>query len=377
MYSHRIKKQIISKHCLCLHCLYSYLPLALCKPRKFRFANCHHHYCYRRQQQRHSLPLVFLIVSLIFLSSIVSSSWSLILSRSTFLAQLVPMQFLTTPTAITTTTTHPTATAATTTIMAAASASSTSSTPSLQHQTTTPTNKNSDNPSHTHQTTPIISTSTNSDVTKNMKETMTTTAYVLPQLEIPFTWEYHKPPPNTSHNNSSSKDNSNTDYYSNNWTPFGAILRGQDRARVLDETPNLLAFVDRSPQSKTLHALIIPKRYIPTIHDLLDNNNNNNNNHTLDDVQLLYEMQELGQQLARRYQCRPTTTTTTSNIENDYRMVFHVPPYNTVDHLHLHVLCNQDLSIFGRTVKYVYDTPWCISIQTLIQQLNENNNNNK
>ena len=179
--------------------------------------------------------------------------------------------------------------------------------------------------------------------------TTTTTPRVTPQLEIPWTREYHAPPRNDNNNN-------NDDYYRDNPTPFGAILRGDDRARILDETNNLLAFVDRSPQSPTLHALIIPKRYIPTIRDLSPPT----------DLSLLCEMEQLGQRLVSRYQCPA-----------EYRMVFHVPPYNTVDHLHLHVLCNRDLSLFGRTVKYVYDTPWCISLPTLIRQQQEQLSRNR
>ena len=173
-----------------------------------------------------------------------------------------------------------------------------------------------------------------------------------PQMEIPFTVEYHKPPANP--NNTPIRDDAHA-YYNDNPTPFGEILRGQGRARILAETNELLAFVDRSPQSETLHALIIPKRFIPTIVELEP---------TPDSIQLLYDMEQLGQELLQRYQC-------CNRQQNDYRMVFHVPPYNTVDHLHLHVLCNRDLSVFGRTVKYVYDTPWCISLSTLVQQLKQ------
>jgi diadenosine tetraphosphate (Ap4A) HIT family hydrolase len=150
-------------------------------------------------------------------------------------------------------------------------------------------------------------------------------------------------------------------YYNNNPTPFGAILRGDSPARVLGETNDLLAMVDRSPQSIRLHALIIPKRYIGTILDLSFQNAPISSHHhhqedIVEDVALLYQMRELGLELVQRYQC-----------EDDYRMVFHVPPYNSVDHLHMHVLCNADLSMLGR-VKYYYDTRWCISWDTLMQQ---------
>jgi sulfate adenylyltransferase (ADP) / adenylylsulfatase len=165
----------------------------------------------------------------------------------------------------------------------------------------------------------------------------------VPQMKIPLTYAFHNPPSTTSTSTNAAE------YYKYNTTPFGAILRGESPARIIQETDTLLAFVDRSPQSQTLHALIIPKRFISTIEALQP---------SPQDIALLQEMETLGYQLLQRYSCN-----------HNFRMVFHVPPYNTVDHLHLHVLCDTDLSIFGRTVKYVYDTPWCISFTTLLQQL--------
>ena len=153
-----------------------------------------------------------------------------------------------------------------------------------------------------------------------------------PTSEIPLTAVRHVP--------------KNAPDVENNGTPFGAILRGELPARILAETDSLLAFVDRKPQSPTLHALVIPKRYIPTILNV-----------TTDDVPLLYEMKEMAEALVQRYHCA-----------DNHRLVFHVPPYNSVDHLHLHVLCNSDLSLKGRA-KYFYDTRWCISLDTFLQQL--------
>jgi diadenosine tetraphosphate (Ap4A) HIT family hydrolase len=168
-------------------------------------------------------------------------------------------------------------------------------------------------------------------------------AAVIPTREIPLTAVFHEPPKEET---TRFRTDEKRSYYNDNPTPFGAILRGEMPARVVAETNHLLALVDRAPQSPTLHALVIPKRYIPTILNV-----------TADDVELLYEMRDLGQQLVQRYQCA-----------NDCRMVFHVPPYNSVDHLHLHVLCNADLSRKGR-MKYYYDTRWCVSFDTWMRQL--------
>ena len=82
-------------------------------------------------------------------------------------------------------------------------------------------------------------------------------------------------------NNNTSNYNLDSDSvydYDSNPTVFGKILRGELRRRpILKESDNLIAFEDQKPKAK-LHALIIPKRYIPTILDLDVNNNNNNYN---------------------------------------------------------------------------------------------------
>ena len=326
-------------------------------------------------------PLVVTIISIITILSVSSTASSLIqFSRTFFLQQQqvsIQQLLLLTPT------TSPTTTATATTISTSRTNQNTpnqnmSNSNRMQRTTTSnhqalPNVKSSSSSfssSFQHSTVTSATSSSSSSSTSTTPETTTsTTARVIPQLEIPFTWQYHPPPISSVYNNNNNNSNNsngdsnhtgstsrNTDYYNDNPTPFGEILRGESRARILEETNDLLAFVDQSPQSKTLHALIIPKRYIPTIHEL-----------DSPDLTLLYDMEQLGQQLARKYQCYNDDTNDEKNAA--FRMVFHVPPYNTVDHLHLHVLCNRDLSIFGRTVKYVNDTPWCISIQTMIQQL--------
>jgi diadenosine tetraphosphate (Ap4A) HIT family hydrolase len=177
---------------------------------------------------------------------------------------------------------------------------------------------------------------------------------VISQMNIPLTSTFHPPPsaqqqPHQQQQQQQGSEKLDIEYYRNNTTPFGAILRGESPARVLHETDTLLAFVDISPQSKTLHALVIPKRYIPTINEL----------NPIMDLPLLHDMEQVGFELVHRFNC-----------DNNYRMVFHVPPFNSVDHLHLHVICNSDITSYGR-MKYYYNTDWCISMQRLLQIMNK------
>jgi diadenosine tetraphosphate (Ap4A) HIT family hydrolase len=144
---------------------------------------------------------------------------------------------------------------------------------------------------------------------------------------------FHRPP---------SPHETNLSYYDDNPTPFGAILRGEGPAQVLAETDMLLAFVDRHPRAM-FHVLIIPKQYIESVHDL-----------TPKSVHLLYQMKEMADKLVGT---------------NSARFVFHVPPFNSVSHLHLHVLAPVNSMSWIGKLKYWSETCWCVSYDSVISRL--------
>mmetsp|Transcript_6839 Transcript_6839/g.18572 ORF Transcript_6839/g.18572 Transcript_6839/m.18572 type:complete len:128 (-) Transcript_6839:85-468(-) len=54
----------------------------------------------------------------------------------------------------------------------------------------------------------------------------------------------------------------------------------------------------------------------------------------------------------------------------DYTLCFHVPPFNSVDHLHLHVLAPASrMSLYSRIVRYNCWAGWCTSIQHVVGRL--------
>lgn len=108
-----------------------------------------------------------------------------------------------------------------------------------------------------------------------------------------FTCQIHSAPPGVD--------------YSTNPTVFGEILRGELPAQVLFETPNLLAFRDKSPRAP-FHALVIPKQYIPTVRELKRS-----------DAQLVLQMRELGLALIKSEYPEACK-------ERDYMLCFHIPP---------------------------------------------------
>lgn len=148
-----------------------------------------------------------------------------------------------------------------------------------------------------------------------------------PPISTSAARQYHEPPPGVD--------------YSQNPSVFGKILRGEIPAIVYDESPHVLAFQDRSPKAQ-FHALVIPKRYIPTVESL-----------TPSDLPTLQEIKEAAVLLLQQYE--------PSALENnDFILCFHLPPFNSVDHLHLHVLAPASkMNFLWRFGKYQTGTRWC------------------
>jgi diadenosine tetraphosphate (Ap4A) HIT family hydrolase len=219
---------------------------------------------------------------------------------------------------------------------------------------------------------------------------MTTT---LRQPPPPLIAAYHEPPPHhISHNNYDDDTTTNNyyNYYANNPSVFGRILNGEIPSRTYLESTELLAFRDRSPKAP-LHALVIPKRFIKTVYSLRgktitnnnhhhhhgddiidechgdriqdDHNNNDHDDNDDDDIQLVQNMRQMGLDLLKQQQPDALAT-------NDYILCFHIPPFNSVDHLHLHVLAPaSEMNWIYREIKYKCGARWCTSDLDVIERL--------
>jgi len=142
--------------------------------------------------------------------------------------------------------------------------------------------------------------------------------------------------------------------YSENPTVFGKILRGELPALSFEESNNTLAFEDRHPRAP-LHALVIPKRYIPSVFSLQPT-----------DLTLLEEMRQVALNLVgKRY---PEAV-----AKGDYILCYHVPPFNSVGHLHLHVLAPaSEMNLIYRYGKYQVGSRWCASEESVRKRLGMN-----
>ncbi|ORX58955.1 histidine triad nucleotide-binding protein 3-like protein [Hesseltinella vesiculosa] len=89
--------------------------------------------------------------------------------------------------------------------------------------------------------------------------------------------------------------------------------------RIVHQTDDLIAFHDRSPAGQ-MHVLIVPRKHIKNMNHLKK-----------DDAALLRSMMALGHTLLEEngYDLKDKA---------QYRLGFHRPPFNSVQHLHLHVI---------------------------------------
>ena len=117
------------------------------------------------------------------------------------------------------------------------------------------------------------------------------------------------------------------------------------------ESKELLAFRDKSPKAK-LHALVIPKKYIKSVKTLKKS-----------DLDMILSMREMAFSVLKEEQPQ-------AFLNDDYIICFHVPPFNSVDHLHLHVLAPaSEMKFMFRYGKYLTDTTWCVSDDYVMRSL--------
>jgi diadenosine tetraphosphate (Ap4A) HIT family hydrolase len=196
------------------------------------------------------------------------------------------------------------------------SSSSFSSTESADSQSST--NSNSNSNSNNHRNPPTV-----------------------PQEQQPRAmYEYHCPPNGVN--------------YDNNDTVFGAILRGELPAVTLAESSRLLAIQDKKPRAP-FHALIIPKAFVGSVFDVAQQ-----------DDDWFQEMKIMALELLVR------TQHFDASASPDYRLCFHIPPFHSVDHLHLHVLAPlSQMNWYDRYIKYNPQTRWCIEMDTVFERLDK------
>ncbi|CAG9325972.1 unnamed protein product [Blepharisma stoltei] len=115
----------------------------------------------------------------------------------------------------------------------------------------------------------------------------------------------------------------------------------QTGERIIYEDELVAAFVDRKTIAKD-YLQIIPKRHIKNIYDL-----------SPQDIPLLLHMWDTGQRLLQD-----------RHPNQKYIFGFHVPPRNSIDHLHMHCIVPPIKSFFGKIVHSNYF--WLMSPEDLL-----------
>ncbi|CAF1106090.1 unnamed protein product [Didymodactylos carnosus] len=164
---------------------------------------------------------------------------------------------------------------------------------------------------------------------------------------------------------------------------FCRIVHGESEINQLWYADDLCAlFVPRSPAAR-LHFLITPLEHIRTINEL-----------TKDHLPLLEHIREVALEQLRVHselassKLQPlahpptykfnrgklnndtenTMKETTSNNDHNFIFCFHAPPYNSIDHLHLHAIYKPFVNLWS-SIQYSNNKSWCKSLEHVIRDL--------
>ncbi|KAI8138344.1 HIT-like domain-containing protein [Fennellomyces sp. T-0311] len=121
--------------------------------------------------------------------------------------------------------------------------------------------------------------------------------------------------------------------------------------RIVHEDDDLIAFHDRSPGA-SVHILVIPREHITTV-KALDSSH----------VPLLEKMMFLGRQLLSDQGFNPDDDT-------QARFGFHVPPYNSINHLHMHAHGLPWRSVFRKWM-FTRGRAWYVEASHVLERLRQ------
>lgn len=130
--------------------------------------------------------------------------------------------------------------------------------------------------------------------------------------------------------------------------PFCLILNNQTDTDVLLSDDELVCFRDTKPGA-THHYLVIPRIHIDNCKAL-----------QRDHITLVERMEEMGRNILEKNKVCDL---------NDIRMGFHIPPFSSVPHLHLHVLAPASKMNLKAQLRYGPQSHWFITVDKVLSQL--------
>ncbi|XP_061900491.1 adenosine 5'-monophosphoramidase HINT3-like isoform X2 [Entelurus aequoreus] len=130
--------------------------------------------------------------------------------------------------------------------------------------------------------------------------------------------------------------------------PFCQIANNQSDTEILLSNDELLCFRDVKPAAGH-HYLIVTRTHIDNCKALREEN-----------IPTVEQMAEMGRLILERNKVR--------DLE-DIRLGFHIPPFTSVPHLHLHALAPASKMNVSSQLRYGPQSHWFITVEKALSQL--------
>ncbi|KAG5879160.1 hypothetical protein JTB14_029962 [Gonioctena quinquepunctata] len=135
---------------------------------------------------------------------------------------------------------------------------------------------------------------------------------------------------------------------------FCKILAGDEPGEILYQDESVAVLKDIKPAAK-YHYLAIPKKHIDNIHKLS----------TLSDYKdLVKKLVDCGKRVLQE----------NGGDLNDIRLGFHCPPFNSISHLHLHIISPASEMSFITGIVFKPNSWWFQSVDQILAKLSNGNN---
>ncbi|XP_071753101.1 adenosine 5'-monophosphoramidase HINT3-like [Centroberyx gerrardi] len=129
---------------------------------------------------------------------------------------------------------------------------------------------------------------------------------------------------------------------------FCKMANNQTDAEILMSDNELVCFRDSKPGARH-HYLVIPRTHVGNCKTLQK-----------DHIPLVEQMEEMGRRILEKNKV--------SDLD-DIRMGFHLPPFSSVPHLHLHVLAPASQMNTRSLTRYGPQSYWFITVDKVLHQL--------
>lgn len=128
---------------------------------------------------------------------------------------------------------------------------------------------------------------------------------------------------------------------------FCRINERKEPGTIVYEDESFVVFKTIQPATH-LHLLVTPRQHIRNVHSL----------HGVEGANIVKKLVEVGKIALGEY-------------KDDCQFSFHIPPVNSIDHLHLHAIASPSTMRVWTKQKYRQDTFYCKSADTVIAWLLE------